>query len=118
DGGISISGATQQFRDENGVVRLQIGKDANGDFTFALFDATGEGILIDSTGIKPGAIADGIIVNDMVADNANIAGSKLDIDSVFTAMNGSTEVLNSSRIWFDEQNQTLNQVYAQMSQDI
>lgn len=118
DGGITISGATQQFKDENGVVRLQIGKDANGDFTFALFDATGEGILIDSTGIKPGAIADGLIVNDMVADNANIDGSKLDIDSVFTAMNGSTEVLNSSRIWFDEQNQTLNQVYAQMSQDI
>lgn len=118
DGSIQISGATQQFKDENGVVRLQIGKDANGDFTFSLFDETGTGILIDSTGIKPGAIADGLIVNDMVDDNANISGSKLDIDSVFTAMNGSTEVLNSSRIWFDEQNQTLNQVYAQMSQDI
>lgn len=118
DGAISIKGATQQWKDENGVVRVQIGKDANGDFTFSLFDETGTGILIDSTGIKPGAIADGLIVNDMVADNANISGSKLDIDSVFTAMNGSTEVLNSSRIWFDEQNQTLNQVYAQMSQDI
>lgn len=118
DGAIGIKGATQQWKDENGVVRVQIGKDANGDFTFSLFDETGTGVLIDSTGIKPGAIADGLIVNDMVADNANIAGSKLDIESVFTAMNGSTEVLNSSRIWFDEQNQTLNQVYAQMSNDI
>ena len=118
DGAIGIKGATQQWKDENGVVRVQIGKDANGDFTFSLFDETGTGVLIDSTGVKEGAIADGLIVNDMVADNANIAGSKLDIDSVFTAMNGSTEVLNSSRIWFDEQNQTLNQVYAQMSQDI
>ena len=118
DGGITIKGATQQWKDENGTVRVQIGKDANGDFTFSLFDETGTGVLIDSTGIKPGAIADGLIVNDMVADNANIAGSKLDIESVFTAMNGSTEVLNSSRIWFDEQNQSLNQVYAQMSNDI
>lgn len=118
DGAIGIKGATQQWKDENGTVRVQIGKDANGDFTFSLFDETGTGVLIDSTGIKPGAIADGLIVNDMVADNANIAGSKLDIDSIFTEMNGSTEVLNSSRIWFDEQNQTLNQVYAQMSNDI
>lgn len=118
DGGIQISGATQQWKDENGVVRVQIGKDAQGDFTFSVFDATGTGVLIDSTGIQPGAIADGLIVNDMVADDAAIAGSKLDIVSLFEEMNGSTEVLKSSRIWFDEQDQSLNQVYSQMSQDI
>ena len=118
DGGIQISCATQQWKDENGVVRVQIGKDAQGDFTFSVFDATGTGVLIDSTGIQPGAIADGLIVNDMVADDAAIAGSKLDIVSLFEEMNGSTEVLKSSRIWFDEQDQSLNQVYSQMSQDI
>lgn len=118
DGGIRISGATQQWKDENGTVRMQAGRDVNGDFTFALFDATGTGVLIDSTGIKPGAIADGLIVNDMVADNAAIAGSKLDITSLFTAMNGSTEVLKSNRIWFDEQNQSLSQIYSQMSSSI
>ena len=118
DGGIRISGATQQWKDENGTVRVQIGKDAQGDFTFALFDENGTGVLIDSTGIKPGAIADGLIVNDMVADDAAIAGSKLDIVSLFTAMNGSTEVLKSSRIWFDEQNQSLTQIYSQMSGNI
>lgn len=118
DGSIRISGATQQWKDENGVVRVQIGKDAQGDFTFSLFDETGTGVLIDSTGIKAGAIADGLIVNDMVADDAAIAGSKLDIESVFTEMNGSSSVLNSSRIWFDEKNQSLTQVYDQMSSDI
>lgn len=118
DGGIRISGATQQWKDENGTVRVQIGKDAQGDFTFALFDATGTGVLIDSTGIKPGAIADGLIVNDMVADDAAIAGSKLDITSLFEEMNGSTEVLKSSRIWFDDKNQSLTQIYSQMSNDI
>lgn len=118
DGGIRISGATQQWKDENGIVRVQIGKDAQGDFTFALFDETGTGVLIDSTGIKPGAIADGLIVNDMVAEDAAIAGSKLDIVSLFEEMNGSTEVLKSSRIWFDEQNQSLTQIYSQMSSNI
>lgn len=118
DGGIRISGATQQWKDKNGVVRMQAGKDAKGDFTFSLFDATGKGVLIDSTGIKPGAIADGLIVNDMVSDNANISGSKLDITSVFEEMNGSTSTLKSNRIWFDDKNQTLNQVYSQMSTDI
>lgn len=118
DGGIRISGATQQWKDENGTVRVQIGKDAQGDFTFALFDETGTGVLIDSTGIKPGAIADGLIVNDMVAEDAAIAGSKLDIVSLFEEMNGSTEVLKSSRIWFDEQNQSLTQIYSQMSSNI
>lgn len=28
------------------------------------------------------------------------------------------EFINSSRIWFDEKNQTLNQVYTQMSEDV
>lgn len=118
DGGIKIHGATQQWKDKNGVIRMQAGKDAKGDFTFSLFDATGKGVLIDSTGIKPGAIANGLIVNDMVSDNANIAGSKLDITSVFESMNGSSSTLKSNRIWFDDKNQTLNQVYSQMSTDI
>lgn len=118
DGGIRISGATQQWKDLDGVVRMQAGRDASGNFTFALFDATGTGVLIDSTGIKPGAIADGLIVNDMVADDAAIAGSKLDITSLFEEMNGSTEVLKSNRIWFDDQNQSLTQIYSQMSSDI
>lgn len=118
DGGITISGATQQWKDADGVVRMQAGRDANGDFTFALFNASGTGVLIDDEGIHPGAIADGLIVNDMVADDAAIAGSKLDIESVFTAMNGSESVLKSNRIWFDDQNQSLSQVYTQMSNNI
>lgn len=118
DGAILISGATQQWKDKNGVVRMQAGLDAQGNFTFALFNSSGTGILIDDTGIKPGAIADGLIVNDMVANDAAIAGSKLDIESVFEEMNGSTSVLKSNRIWFDDKNQNLTQIYSQMSNDI
>ena len=82
DGGILIQGATQQWKDADGIIRMQAGRDANGDFTFALFDKTGKGILLDSTGIKEGAIADGLIVNKMVSDDAAISANKLDIDSL------------------------------------
>lgn len=118
DGGIKIQGATQQWRDSDGTVRMQAGRDANGDFTFSLFDKTGKGILLDSTGVKPGAIADGLIVNKMVADNAALAGTKLDIPSVVSAINGSSQSIKSSRIWFDDQNQSLNQLYSQMNTNI
>ena len=118
DGGIRIQGATQQWSDTDGTVRMQAGRDANGDFTFSLFDKTGKGILIDATGVKPDAIADGLIVNKMVADNAGIAGSKLDIPSVVSAINDSSQTIKSSRIWFDEQNQSLNQTYSQLNQNM
>lgn len=118
DGGIRIQGATQQWSDEDGTIRMQAGRDANGDFTFSLFDKTGKGILIDATGVKPDAIADGLIVNKMVADNAAIAGSKLDIPSVISAINDSSQTIKSSRIWFDEQNQSLNQTYSQLNQNM
>lgn len=118
DGGIQISGATQQWKDINGVVRMQAGRDAQGNFTFALFDETGKGTLIDSTGVQPGAIADGLIVNEMVSDTANIAATKLDIDSLFTAINDSTQVIKSNRIWLDDSGQSLNQAYSKMTQNI
>ena len=118
DGGIRIQGATQQWFDTDGTVRMQAGRDANGDFTFSLFDKTGKGILIDATGVKPDAIADGLIVNKMVADNAAIAGSKLDIPSVVSAINDSSQSIKSSRIWFDDQNQSLNQIYSRMDTNV
>ena len=107
DGGIKISGTTQQFKDKEGHVRVQIGKDASGNFTFCLFSQDGTGILLDETGIKAGAVPDGLIVNDMVADNANISGNKLDISSVITSINNNTTSINSSSIKFDDTGQSL-----------
>ena len=118
DGGICIDGSTQQFRDKDGTVRIQIGRDKNNDFTFSLFDETGNGVLIDHTGIKPGAVADGLIVDDMVNDNANINAEKLDIKSLFNAINGSEEVIKSNRVWLDGENQTLNQVYESLKNNV
>lgn len=115
DGAMTINGSLQQFRDADGNVRIQIGKDATGDFTFALYGADGQGQLINQNGITASAISDGLIVNDMVADNANISGSKLDIDSVITEVNGSTTTIKSSKIYFDDKKQTLDVAFNKLN---
>ena len=115
DGAMTITGSLQQFKDADGNVRIQLGKDATGDFTFALYGADGQGQLINQNGITASAISDGLIVNKMVADNASIAGSKLDIESVITEINGSTETIKSSKIYLDDKNQTLEVAFNQLS---
>lgn len=107
DGGILMSGSTQQFKDSSGTVRIQIGRDAENNFTFALFSQDGVGVLIDETGIKTGAVPNGLIVNDMISEEANISGGKIDITSLFSEMNDSTSTLKSSKIYFDDSGQTL-----------
>ena len=115
DGSMSINGSLQQFKDSEGNVRIQIGKDASGDFTFVLYGADGQGQLINQNGITSSAIGDGLIVNDMVADNAAISGEKLDIESVITEINGSTTTIKSSQIYFDDKAQSLEVAFDQLS---
>ena len=118
DGSLSINGNLQQFKDENGNVRIQIGKDASGDFTFALYGADGTGQLINQNGITASAIGDGLIVNDMVADNAAISGDKLDIRSVITEINGNETKINSSTIYMDGQNQSLDIAFSALKTQV
>ena len=108
DGGMLITGSTQQFMDKNGNVRIQIGKDASGDFTFILYGEDGTGQLINQNGITASAIGDGLIVNDMVSDNAAISGGKLDISSVITEINSdNSTTIKSSKIYLNDQAQSL-----------
>lgn len=119
DSAIKIDGSTQTFKDASGNVRIQMGQDAQGNFTFILYDATGQGVLLDSTGIKESAIADGLIKDAKVANDAAIKGSKLDIDSVVTELNkDGTPVLKSNKIWLDSANQTLTQAYQQTTNSV
>ena len=90
DGGMSIVGNTMQFKDKDGHIRIQIGRDSNNDFTFVLYDETGTGVLIDSTGIKESAISDGLINNDMVADGT-LSKDKLSFDIVEGDGNGNLD---------------------------
>ena len=114
DGSMILNGSLQQFKDKNGKVRLQLGKDATGNFTFALFDETGTGQLITPQGITANAIGNGIIVNNMIADNA-ISGGKLDINSVVSEVNNGTTTLKASIVKLDDKNQTLDVAFNSMS---
>lgn len=96
DGGFTIVGNTMQFKDAEGNLRIQIGRDTNNDFTFVLYDENGSGVLIDETGIKDSAISDGLIKNDMIA-NQTISKDKLGFKVVNTDENGKvsiTEILD------------------------
>ena len=109
DGSMIMTGSIQQFKDENGKVRIQIGKDTGGNFTFILYNENGTGVLIDESGIKSSdAIADGLIVDSKVSNKANISGSKLDIASVITEVNNdNSTTIKSNKIYLDEQGQSL-----------
>lgn len=116
DGSMLLQGNLQQFKDKAGNVRIQIGKDAKGDFTFTLYGTDGKGQLINQNGIQSSdAIKDGLIVNAKVADNANISAGKLDIASLFSTMNESGYTLKSSKIKFDDKNQTLDVLFNSLS---
>lgn len=115
DGSFTIHGSTMQVTDSKGHVRIQLGRDGNGDFTFTLFDPSGSGVLLDSTGVKAAAIADGLIVDDMVAEDAGIKASKLNIDSLFDTINADkSHSVKGSKVFLDEAGQTLTQVYTDL----
>ena len=117
DGSMLLQGNLQQFKDKNGKVRIQIGKDATGNFTFVLYDENGTGQLINQNGIQSSnAIADGLIVDSKVAEGANIAGSKLDISSVITEINNdNSTTIKGTKIYLDDKKQTLSVAFNSLS---
>lgn len=116
DGSISIANGTQIFKDENGNVRLQIGKDATGNFTFSLFDADGTGTLIDENGVHEGAIGVGLIKDENISSNTQISAEKLNIGGIIDKINAedNTKTINSTKIWLDEENQSLGASFQQI----
>lgn len=119
DGGISIEGATQQFKDKNNKVRIQMGQDATGDFNFILRGEDGTTILIDSTGIKENAIADKLIKSDMVADNA-IGEEQINYSSLISGINKdeNTKLIKASKVAIDLNGQTLEVAFKNIRDEI
>ena len=70
DGGMVLKGALQKFTDENGNVRILIGKDTDGLFKFVLYSDDGESVLIDKDGIKAGAISAGMITGGHISSDS------------------------------------------------
>lgn len=117
-GGLIISGATQQFKDKDNNVRLQIGQDAEGNFNFILVGEDGTSVLLDTDGIHENAIADGLIRTDMIADEA-VTADKIDYESVFKGFNddGSTYI-KASKVAIDMQGQTLDVAFNTLSNTV
>lgn len=113
DGSLLISDETMQISDENRV-RVQIGKNANGDYSINIWDADGN-LMFSQGGITDSAIKSAIIRNDMVSDTANISAHKLDIDSLFEEINGSTNTIKATQIYLDDEEQTLDVSFKEMS---
>lgn len=118
-GHLSIFENVIQFRDKNNIVRIQIGEDTDGNFTFFVLDDTGKGTLIDSTGVKEKAIADGLIKSEKLASKSNtydgISADKLNIDSVVTGINNGTTSINSTKVYFDSDNKSLNTIMQEIT---
>lgn len=116
DGSLIISDETLQISDETRV-RVQIGKDASNDYSINIWDASGN-LMFSKGGITDAAIKDAIIRNDMVAANANISASKLDIDSLFEEINGSSKTIKSTKVYLDEKGQTLDVAFTKITSDV
>lgn len=115
-GRLDIFGETLQIKDITRP-RVQIGKDASGDYNMYVWDASGR-LMFDATGITASGIQRPIIVDSMVADNANISGDKINITSLVKEINDGTEVIKSSHIMMDGVNQSLSVVYNTIIGDI
>ena len=115
-GRLDIFGETLQVKDATRT-RVQIGKDGTGDYALSQWDAQGN-LMWDSRGAKAAAIKDKIIVNDMVSDNAEIEGKKINITSLVKEINDGTEVIKSSHILVDGANQSLSVVYNTITGDL
>ncbi|WP_419724693.1 phage tail protein [Terrisporobacter petrolearius] len=112
-GNLLIQDNTIQIRDK-ARVRVQIGKDGANDYSMSVWDTQGN-IMFDARGMTQDAIKSQIIRNDMVSPNANINGSKLNINSVINEVNEKgTTTLKSSKIKFDDINQTLDVAFSSL----
>ena len=98
--GITIADQTMQFKDADGNVRIQIGQDKSGNFSFILTGPNGSKLLTE-TGLQPDAIADNFIKNEMVDDKAI---SSRNIDWIST---GATVDENGNPVW-DVASMTMN----------
>jgi hypothetical protein len=101
---------TIQISDSNRV-RVQIGKDANLDYNMYIWDKSGN-LMFDAIGLTDKGIQRQVIRDDMVKDNADIAASKLNIESLFNVINNDgSHTLNSTKIYVDSEQQTLDSVF-------
>nr|DAR49576.1 MAG TPA: Neck appendage protein [Caudoviricetes sp.] len=117
-GNLDILDNTIQIKDDNKVTRVQIGKDANSDYNMYVWDKSGN-LMFDALGLTENGVKREIIRNDMIKEDANIAASKLDIESLFNVINeDGSHTLKSSKIYVDANKQTLDVAFKDMTTNV
>lgn len=117
DGRLLIADQTIQISDTTRV-RVQIGKDASGDYSINIWDANGK-LMFSEGGLTEDAVKEQIIRNDMVKDDANISASKLNINSLFDVINeDGSNTIKSTKVYLDEEGQTLDVSFKSMTTKI
>lgn len=119
NGGIEIVGATQQFKDKNNKVRIQMGQDTQGNFNFILRGEDGTTTLIDHTGIKEKAIADDLIKEKMIAENA-VGEKQINYSSLVTGLNkdANTSLIQASKVAIDLTGQKLDVAFNSLKSNV
>lgn len=100
--------------------RVILGKyqNSSGEMEYGLLvrSEDGQTIMIDGEGVHNAGITDGAIDNNKVAENANISGKKLDIQSVVTEINeGETKI---SQTMIQVGDKSLDIVLSEKTQEI
>lgn len=117
-GNLDIIDNTIQIKDDNKVARVQIGKDATNDYNIYVWDKSGN-LMFDALGLTENGVKREIIRNDMIKEDANIAASKLDIESLFNVINeDGSHTLKSSKIYVDANKQTLDVAFKNMTTNV
>ena len=120
DGNFRISGNTMQFKDSSGKVRLQIGQDGQGNYSFSIlgYDANGQptGVLMDENGIHEGAITPGLIKNEMISGSA-ISKDKLNFKIVDTKIDANgNPYIDSVNVKYE--NDTLSSTIQRVTENV
>ncbi|HFD2032021.1 TPA: hypothetical protein ACF2DD_000564 [Clostridium perfringens] len=102
DGTIEIIG-NQILINRNNVNRVILGEyrkqDNTTEYGLLIRGKDGKTIMLDSDGVHNAGITNGAIDNNKVADNANISGNKLDINSVIREVNNNgTETIKGTKV--------------------
>lgn len=128
-GRIVIDGSLMQFQDkvvnEEGNTEyktyIQMGTDASGGHSLIIMDESGD-TIINGSGITPKAIADGLIVDEMIKKKdtvySGISADRLNLDELGYEETESGYTLKASRVYFDEENQTLVETLKEMKKTV
>ncbi|WP_283672311.1 phage tail spike protein [Clostridium perfringens] len=102
DGTVEIVG-NQILINRNNINRVILGEyrksDGTTEYGLLVRAKDGQTIMLDGNGVHNAGITDGAIDNNKVADNANISGNKLDINSVIREVNThGTETIKGTKV--------------------